>query len=165
MRRKAALFPGMYDLKPLADVWTVRGFDEAYTAPHHGFRDADDYYFRASALRVIDKIRVPALIIAAANDPFVPADQFRRPEVAGNPHVTVAITQTAAIARSSPKRRLATTATGPNSARIAFITQSRQVRALRQARTTRFGRAPAPRCPALSAESRRTRALSLHPRV
>ncbi len=83
MRRKAALFPGMYDLKPLANVWTVRGFDEAYTAPHHGFRDADDYYFRASALRVIDKVRVPALIIASDNDPFVPAEQFRRPEVAG----------------------------------------------------------------------------------
>jgi predicted alpha/beta-fold hydrolase len=93
MRRKAALFPGMYDLKPLANVWSVRGFDEAYTAPHHGFRDADDYYFRASALRVIDKIRVPALIIASDNDPFVPAEQFRRPEVTGNPHVTVAITR------------------------------------------------------------------------
>ena len=59
-------------------MWTVRGFDEAYTAPHHGFRDADDYYFRASALRVIDKVRVPALIIASDNDPFVPAEQFRR---------------------------------------------------------------------------------------
>jgi predicted alpha/beta-fold hydrolase len=93
MRRKAALFPGLYDLKPLANVWSVRGFDEAYTAPHHGFRDADDYYFRASSLRVIDKVRVPALIIAADNDPFVPADQFRRPEVAGNPHVTVDITR------------------------------------------------------------------------
>jgi predicted alpha/beta-fold hydrolase len=93
MRRKAALFPELYDLKALANVWSVRSFDEAYTAPHHGFRDADDYYFRASSLRVIDKVRVPALIIASDNDPFVPAEQFRRPEVIGNPHVTVAITR------------------------------------------------------------------------
>ena len=87
------MWPGRYDLTPLANVWTVRGFDEAYTAPHHGFRDADDYYYRASALRVVDEVRVPALIIASDNDPFVPAEQFARPEVAGNPHVTVVITR------------------------------------------------------------------------
>lgn len=93
MRRKAALFPGQWDLGPLAHVRSVRGFDEAYTAPHHGFRDADDYYYKASALRVVPRIAVPALIIASDNDPFVPAEQFTRPEVAGNPHVTVAITR------------------------------------------------------------------------
>jgi len=93
MRRKSAAFPGEFSLEPLRRIWTVRQFDDAYTAPHHGFRDADDYYYRASALRVIDKVRVPALIIASDNDPFVPAEQFRRPEVTGNPHVTVAITR------------------------------------------------------------------------
>jgi predicted alpha/beta-fold hydrolase len=92
MRRKAALFPGRFDLGPLARVRSVRGFDEAYTAPHHGFRDADDYYFKASALRVVSRIAIPTLIVASDNDPFVPAEQFLRPEVAGNPHVTVAIT-------------------------------------------------------------------------
>ena len=50
----------------------MRQFDEAYTAPHHGFRDATDYYHRASALRVVDRIRVPALILTAEDDPFVP---------------------------------------------------------------------------------------------
>jgi predicted alpha/beta-fold hydrolase len=70
----------------------VRQFDEAYTAPHHGFRNADDYYHRASALRVIDRIRVPALILTAADDPFVPVDPFRDPAVTGNPHVTVVVT-------------------------------------------------------------------------
>ena len=67
-------------------------FDEAYTAPHHGFRDAADYYHRASALRVIDRIRVPALIITAEDDPFVPDAPFRDPAVTGNPHITVVIT-------------------------------------------------------------------------
>jgi predicted alpha/beta-fold hydrolase len=93
MRRKAALFPGRFDLGPLARVRSVRGFDEAYTAPHHGFRDADDYYFKASALRVVSRIAIPALIVASDNDPFVPVEQFRRPDVAGNAHVTVAITR------------------------------------------------------------------------
>ena len=60
-------------------IWTVRQFDEAYTAPHHGFRDATDYYHRASAMRVIDRIRVPALILTAEDDPFVPAGAVPRP--------------------------------------------------------------------------------------
>ena len=49
MRRKAAIFPDVFSLERLGRVWTVRQFDEAYTAPHHGFRDASDYYHRASA--------------------------------------------------------------------------------------------------------------------
>jgi predicted alpha/beta-fold hydrolase len=92
LRRKAAAFPGDYALAPLRRVWTVRGFDEAYTAPHHGFRDAADYYYKASALRVVDRIRVPALILTAADDPFVPPESFDDPAIAGNPHVTVVVT-------------------------------------------------------------------------
>lgn len=92
LRRKAAAFPGGFSLDALRGIWTVRGFDEAYTAPHHGFRDAADYYHRASALRVIDGIRIPALIITAEDDPFVPTAPFRNPEVTGNPNVTVVIT-------------------------------------------------------------------------
>ncbi len=92
MKRKSAAWPGAYDLTPLAEVRSVRAFDEAFTAPHHGFRDAGDYYYRASAMRVIDRIRIPALIITAEDDPFVPSAPFRHPSVTSNPHVTVAIT-------------------------------------------------------------------------
>lgn len=92
MRRKAAAFPDLYSLAALGRVWTVRGFDEAYTAPHHGFNGAADYYYRASALRVIDRIRVPALILTAADDPFVPLEPFCDPVVASNPSVTVRVT-------------------------------------------------------------------------
>jgi hypothetical protein len=92
MRRKAAADPTLFSLEPLRRVWTVRQFDEAYTAPHHGFRDAADYYHRASAMRVVDRIRVPTLILTAEDDPFVPADPFRDPAVTGNPHITVTIT-------------------------------------------------------------------------
>jgi len=93
MRRKARLFPDRYGLNALRRIKTVREFDEAFTAPHHGFRDAHDYYYRASALRVIDKIRVPTLIITAEDDPFVPIDPCRDPLVTGNPSITVIITQ------------------------------------------------------------------------
>lgn len=92
MRRKAAAFPGAFSLEALRGMWTVRRFDEAYTAPHHGFRDAEDYYYRASALRVIDRIRVPALIISAEDDPFVPLAPFSSPEVTNNANITVVIT-------------------------------------------------------------------------
>src|SRR5512138_101765 len=84
MRRKAGVFPGEFSLEPLKRIWTVRQFDEAYTAPHHGFRDAADYYYRASALRVADRIHVPTLIITAEDDPFVPVSTFREPAVATN---------------------------------------------------------------------------------
>ena len=84
MRRKAAAWPGRFSLHPLSRVRTVRDFDEAYTAPHFGFRDAAEYYHRAAALRVVDRIGVPTLIVAAADDPFVPPDTFAEPAVTGN---------------------------------------------------------------------------------
>jgi predicted alpha/beta-fold hydrolase len=93
MRRKARLFPGVFPVERLARVRTVREFDEAFTAPHHGFRDASDYYHRASAMRVVRNITLPTLIITAANDPFVPSGPFRDPAVTANPNITVVITR------------------------------------------------------------------------
>jgi predicted alpha/beta-fold hydrolase len=89
MRRKAEFWPGRFDLTRLRFVRTVRQFDELYTAPHFGFKDAEDYYHRASAMRVVDRIRVPALVITAEDDPFVPAEPFRDSRVADNPYVTL----------------------------------------------------------------------------
>jgi hypothetical protein len=93
MRRKAAAFPGDFSLDHLPRIWTVRQFDEAFTAPHHGFDGASDYYHRASALRVVDRIRVPALIITAEDDPFVPTAPFSDPALVSNPNVTVHVTR------------------------------------------------------------------------
>jgi predicted alpha/beta-fold hydrolase len=92
MRRKAHAFPGKWRLDALRRIRSIRQFDEAYTAPHHGFRDAADYYYRASAMRVIDQITVPTLIITAADDPFVPIGPFREPAVANNPNITLMLT-------------------------------------------------------------------------
>ena len=67
----------------------MREFDNEVTAPHFGYRDADDYYDRASACRVIDQITVPTLIITAQDDPVVPVAIFDRAEVRGNSRITV----------------------------------------------------------------------------
>ncbi|MEX2273252.1 MAG: alpha/beta fold hydrolase [Vicinamibacterales bacterium] len=91
MLRKAKAFPAVFDLAPLATVRSIRAFDDTYTAPHHGFGDAANYYYQASALRVIDRIRIPALIIAAADDPFVPASIFETPALRDNPNIHVEI--------------------------------------------------------------------------
>jgi predicted alpha/beta-fold hydrolase len=93
MRRKQACFPGGFDLSGLARIRSVRQFDAAYTAPSFGFASAEDYYHRAAALRVIDRIAVPALIITAEDDPFVPIAPFRDPALAANRHVTLIITK------------------------------------------------------------------------
>ena len=93
MRRKASHHPGDFPIDRLPDVRTVRQFDEIFTAPHFGFADAEDYYHRASAMRVVDHIRVPTLLIAAADDPFVPPAMFDEPAVRGNPCITAVVTR------------------------------------------------------------------------
>lgn len=93
MRRMAAAWPGRFDLRPMAAIRSVRQFDEAYTAPHHGFDGAADYYHRAASLRVADRIRVPTLIVSAKDDPFIPPDQFDEPAVTGNAAITRVLTE------------------------------------------------------------------------
>jgi len=92
MRRKAKAFPGVFDLEGLWRVWSIRDFDERYTAPHHGFDGASDYYHRASAMRIIEHVARPALILSAADDPFVPPAIFDAEALRANPHVSVAVT-------------------------------------------------------------------------
>jgi uncharacterized protein len=87
MRRKAKLFPGQFEVTLMKRVRTVRDFDEAITAPCCGYRDAADYYQRASALRVAQQIAVPTLILTSKDDPVVPFESFAAPEVARNPHI------------------------------------------------------------------------------
>ena len=93
MRRKDQCFPRGFDLSRLPLIHSVRAFDAAYTAPHFGFTSAEDYYHRASALRVASRIRVPALVITAKDDPFVPVAPFSDPSLTSNPNVTVVVTE------------------------------------------------------------------------
>jgi predicted alpha/beta-fold hydrolase len=56
---------------------TLRNFDEIYTAPRGGFRDAMDYYHQAAPLPLMDDIRIPTFVLTAADDPFVDVSPFR----------------------------------------------------------------------------------------
>jgi predicted alpha/beta-fold hydrolase len=94
MRRKSKHFPGLFNLDGLWKIWSIRAFDDRYTAPHHGYNGAGDYYYRASAMRIIDRIARPALILSAADDPFVPPHIFDAPAVKSNPHIRTVITPT-----------------------------------------------------------------------
>ncbi|MUM76253.1 alpha/beta hydrolase [Pseudodesulfovibrio sp. F-1] len=83
VRTKAAAFPEIYDAALLEGIDSLRSFDDRYTAPINGFADAEDYYARSSCIRVLDDVRVPALLVNARNDPFLtsrclPVAQARR---------------------------------------------------------------------------------------
>ncbi len=86
-RRKAALFPGAYDAGRAFDIRSLRAFDDRITALYSGFRSADDYYSRAAAARVLDRIAVPTLVLHAEDDPFVRLSRETRQAIAGNAHI------------------------------------------------------------------------------
>ena len=71
-RHKAERFPGLVDHAIVAKSRTLREFDNAFTAPVHGFRDTDDYWTRSSSKPWLAAIRVPTLVINARDDPFMP---------------------------------------------------------------------------------------------
>jgi uncharacterized protein len=93
MHRKARLFPGQFALNGMGRVRTVREFDEAITARHCGYRDAADYYERASAVRAAQHIAVPTLILTSKDDPVVPFESFEVPELTGNPQIQIVATE------------------------------------------------------------------------
>jgi uncharacterized protein len=87
-RRKVRLFPDAFDGSRLQGVKTLREFDDRVTAFYCGFTGADDYYDRAAAAHVIDRIARPTLVIHAANDPFVRILPETRQALLANPNIT-----------------------------------------------------------------------------
>jgi len=71
---KLARFPDLCDLAALKRCRTLYDFDDAVTAPIHGFANAHDYYTRSSSLQYLSAIRVPTLLLSAFDDPFLPPD-------------------------------------------------------------------------------------------
>ena len=70
---KLAQHPGLFDRERMLAARTLYEFDNVFTAPLHGFKDTDDYWSRGSAKPHLARIRIPALVLNARNDPFVPA--------------------------------------------------------------------------------------------
>lgn len=89
LRLKARLFPERYDASRLRGVWSIRKFDDVYTAPAAGFGNVANYYEKASSLQFISQITVPTLIVHAQDDPFLPFASFRHPDIEGNPNVVL----------------------------------------------------------------------------
>jgi predicted alpha/beta-fold hydrolase len=87
-RKRQTYFP---DLPPLdlPGKVTIRQFDDLYTAPRSGFEDADDYYRRASSLPLIGRIRVPAFILTARDDPFIAVEPFEEMKAPSNVEVRI----------------------------------------------------------------------------
>ena len=88
LRAKARLFPGAFDTSRLRGVFTLRDFDDKITAHYCGFTGAEDYYSRAAAANVVDRIAVPTLIVHAANDPFIRILPETREKILSNPNIT-----------------------------------------------------------------------------
>lgn len=90
---KRAVLEGRIDVDRTMETVTFREFDDAATAPLHGFDDADDYYRRSSSKGFIQYVSIPLLLIQAKDDPFLPASRLPRGEALGNPSVKTAFTQ------------------------------------------------------------------------
>lgn len=73
-RAKLRAFPGLFDADALDRARTLFDFDDAVTAPVHGFKGASDYYSRSSSIRFLPSIRRPTLLLSARNDPFLPPE-------------------------------------------------------------------------------------------
>jgi len=87
IRLKAQRFPEI-DLAPLRHIKNLFQFDDCYTGPLHGFRDAADYYQKSSALHFLPTIGIPTQIINAKNDPFLSARCYPADAEIGNPLVS-----------------------------------------------------------------------------
>jgi hypothetical protein len=87
-RNKAKLFPDTFDPQRLRGIRSLRDFDDKVTAYYCGFNGAVDYYARAAASNVVDRIAVPGLILHAANDPFVRLLPETRRKILANPNLT-----------------------------------------------------------------------------
>lgn len=74
--QKLKQHPGLFDKEALLAARTLYEFDDVFTAPLHGFKNTDDYWQRASAKPGLTEVRVPALVVNALNDPFIPADSL-----------------------------------------------------------------------------------------
>ncbi len=88
-RLKASLFPRAFDFRRIAGIRSLRQYDERITALYSGFQSADDYYFRASAARVLNSISTPTLVLHSLDDPFVPFTPETLAALQSNPHISL----------------------------------------------------------------------------
>jgi predicted alpha/beta-fold hydrolase len=115
---KARRFPGEVPAHDWAAIRTVRAFDDAYTAPLHGFASADDYYARCSALQFLPRITIPTLLLNACDDPLLAPPSYP-----------------ATLATGSPRLHLETPACGGH---VAFLDRHHPLRSWLDTRVPHF---------------------------
>lgn len=83
--QKAEQYPDILDAAAIRRARNWRQYDDAATAPLHGFRDAADYWQRSSSINFLDRIRRPVLLLSARDDPFIPESALPHEEVERSP--------------------------------------------------------------------------------
>lgn len=87
IRQKALQFPDIISVDGLEEMQHFEPMDEAYTAPLHGFRNADDFYEKASAIRYLPHVRHRLMIVNALNDPFLAENCYPIDEARNSPNI------------------------------------------------------------------------------
>lgn len=87
LEQKRQMYPDEVDLKDYNLFWSFPEFDDRYTAPLHGFKDAEDYYARVSSKQFLGNIRIPTLLVNAKNDPFLSEECYPIAEAKQNPNL------------------------------------------------------------------------------
>ena len=105
---KRGIMPVEVDVTRALRARSIREFDDAATAPLHGFRSAEDYYQRSSSAGYLEAIRIPTLLLHSRDDPFLPQARLPRQAIEANPDLTAVFTSRGGhigfVARSSPMR-------------------------------------------------------------
>ncbi|MGD9007739.1 MAG: alpha/beta hydrolase [Desulfobacteraceae bacterium] len=87
IQAKMQIMPGRIDDNDFHRIKNFKDYDDRYTAPLHGFKSAEDYWEKCSSLAFIPRVRVPALIVNALDDPFLAGDCYPRRAAAESNHV------------------------------------------------------------------------------
>lgn len=87
VRLKEQLAPGSFPLHRLEEARTIWDFDDIFTAPPFGFGTAANYYATQSSNQFLDRIRVPALLVQAKDDPLIPFKVYDHPAFRSNPYL------------------------------------------------------------------------------
>jgi predicted alpha/beta-fold hydrolase len=91
-REKLRRFPNAFNRKAMEAARSIRAFDDAVTAPLHGFRDAAHYYVEASSGPRLHAIQRPTLLLSASDDPMLVSPVIP-PHAADNPNLSVVLTE------------------------------------------------------------------------
>ncbi len=89
IRAKMAIMPHALDDSGYERITNFKEFDDRYTAPIHGFKNAQDYWEKCSSRQFIPNVKIQCLIINAQNDPFLPPECFPVAEANHNPNITL----------------------------------------------------------------------------